>query len=71
MPSDLQVLSELQVPSEVQVPSDVQMPSISKIVSGSRVTQWVLSTKIFNSAELLHYLKSCRFARFKPTWLLH
>ena len=71
VPSKYQVPSRNQVLSELQVPSDVQMPSISKIANGSWVTQWVPSTSIFNSVELLHYLKSHRFARFKLTWLLH
>ena len=60
VPSELQVSSKYHVPSEFQVSSDVQVPSISKIIVG-------VEHQFFNSAELLHYLKSHRFTRFEPT----
>ena len=64
MPSDLQVLSELHVLSKNQVPSEVQVLSDLEFVQ-------VSSAIIFNSANLLHYLKIHRFAKSKLTWLLH
>lgn len=56
--------SKYHVPSEVQVPSDVHVLSISKILVDAE-------HQFFNSAELLHFLKSHIFARFEPTLLLY